>query len=129
MLGTHALVGVGEGLITVVVCFMLAAEPVKSSPKRSVIVPLVASGIIAAMLSPFASGFPDGLEWVAGRYQFLHKSAPSFVSPLPDYAVSGVSNEMISTGLAGLVGVALTFFIAWSVAKILITPRHAETIS
>lgn len=129
MLGTHALIGIGEGLITVAVCFALAAEPIKTSPKRSVAVPLVASGIIATMLSPFASGFPDGLEWVAQKYQFLHESAPSFVGPLPDYSVSWISNESISTGLAGLVGVALTFFIAWGVARILISPRHPETIA
>ncbi|MFH1664662.1 MAG: energy-coupling factor ABC transporter permease [Candidatus Omnitrophota bacterium] len=128
MLGTHALIGIGEGLITVAVCFALAAEPIKTSPKRSVAVPLVASGIIAAMLSPFASGFPDGLEWVAEKYQFFHESAPSFVVPLPDYSVSRVSNEMISTGLAGLAGVLLTFFIAWGVARMLVSPRHPETI-
>ncbi|MGB2599018.1 MAG: energy-coupling factor ABC transporter permease [Candidatus Omnitrophota bacterium] len=128
MLGTHALIGIGEGLITVAVCFALAAEPIRTSPRRSITVPLVASGIIATMLSPFASGFPDGLEWVAERYQFFHESAPSFVSPLPDYSVSWISNEMISTGLAGLVGVFLTFFIAWGVARMLISPRHPETI-
>ena len=129
MLGTHALIGIGEGLITVAVCFALAAEPIKTSPKRSVAVPLVASGIIATMMSPFANGFPDGLEWVAEKHQFLHESAPSFVGPLPDYSVSWVSNEMISTGLAGLAGVALTFFIAWGVAKMLIPARQPEIIS
>lgn len=129
MLGTHAFIGIGEGLITVAVCFALASEPIKASPRKSVAVPLVASGIIATMLSPFASGFPDGLEWVAEKYQFLHEAAPSFVSPLPDYSVSWVSNEAISTGLAGLTGVALTFFIAWGVAKALIPSRHAETIA
>jgi len=129
MLGTHALIGIGEGLITVAVCFALAAEPIRTSPRRSVTVPLVASGIIATMLSPFASGFPDGLEWVAEKYQFLHESAPSFVSPLPDYSVSWISNETISTGLAGLAGVVFSFCIAWGIAKILISPKRAETIS
>jgi len=129
MLSTHALIGVGEGLITVAVCFALASEPIKTSPKRSVAVPLIASGIIATMLSPFASGFPDGLEWVAGKYQFLHESAPSFIGPLPDYSVSWISNETISTGLAGLAGVALTFFMAWGVARMLIPPRQSEIVS
>ena len=129
MLGTHSLIGIGEGVITVAACFAFAQEPIGVSKKWSVAAPLIASVMIAAMLSPFASGFPDGLEWVAEKYQFLHDSAPSFVSPLPDYSVSLVNNEMISTGLAGLAGVLLTLFIAWGIAKILILPRRVETAS
>ncbi len=120
MLATHALIGIGEGLITVAVCFVLSAGPISASPKRSVTVPLVASGIIAAMLSPFASGLPDGLEWVAEKYRFLHEAAPSFVSPLADYTVPSINNEMLATGIAGLLGVIITFSIAWSLAKILL---------
>jgi len=127
MLSTHALIGIGEGLITVAVCFALEAEPIRTSPKRSVTVPLVASGIIAAMLSPFASGFPDGLEWVAEKYQFLHEAAPAFVSPLPDYTVTSINNGILSTGLAGLIGVLITFFIAWGIAKLLYKPDQFET--
>jgi len=119
MLGTHAVVGIGEGLITVAVCFALAADPTRTSSKRSVAVPLAASGIIAATLSPFASGYPDGLEWVAEKYQFLHEAAPSFVSPLPDYTVPSIGNEILTTGIAGLVGVMITFLIAWGIAKLL----------
>jgi len=129
MLGTHALIGVGEALMTVAVCFALTAEPIKASPKRSVAVPLIASGVIATMLSPFASGFPDGLEWVATKYRFLHESAPSFVGPLPDYSISWINNEMVSTGGAGLLGVLLTFFIAWGAAKMLISSGQVKTAS
>jgi len=128
MLGAHSLIGIGEGLITVAVCFAFAQEPMAISKKWSVAAPLIASGIIATMLSPFASGFPDGLEWVAEKYQFLHDSAPSFVSPLPDYSVSWVSNEMVSTGLAGFIGVLVTFFIAWGIAGILTRRRQTETV-
>jgi len=119
MLGTHMFIGIGEGLITLAACFAFASEPEQASQRRSVAVPLMASGIIALMLSPFASGLPDGLEWVAGKFQFLHESAPMFVSPLPDYTVPAISNEMLTTGLAGLSGVMITFIIAWSVAKLL----------
>lgn len=122
MLSTHALIGIGEGLITVAVCFALADEPISISSRRSVTVPLLASGIIAGIMSPFASGFPDGLEWVAQKYQFLHESAPTFVSPLPDYTVAAISNEMLATALAGLLGVTITFLIAWFAAKLLDKP-------
>ena len=126
MLGTHALIGIGEGLITVAVCFALASKPVNISRRRSVAVPLIASGIIATILSPFASGLPDGLEWVAEKYAFFHESAPTFVSPLPDYAVPAISNEVLTTGLAGIIGVAITFFIAWIVAIFLNKPKRVK---
>jgi len=129
MLGTHALIGIGEGLITVAVCFALEAEPIRISPRRSITAPLVASGIIATMLSPFASRFPDGLEWVAEKYQFLHESAPTFVSPLSDYTVPLISNEVLTTSLAGLTGVIITFLIAWGAAKLLNKPGQLEVQS
>lgn len=119
MLSTHAFIGIGEGLITAAVCFALSSELVNNSQKKSVTVPLVASGIIAIILSPFASGLPDGLEWVAQKFNFFHESAPTFVSPLFDYTVSGISNEVLTVSLAGLAGVIITFAIAWTAAKLL----------
>lgn len=129
MLGAHCLIGIGEGIITIGAYFALSTEQIKTSSKRSITVPLIASGIIAAVISPFASGFPDGLEWVAQKYQFFHDSLPSFVSPLPDYSVSWVNSEIISTGLAGLVGVLVTFLIAWGMVKVLCFSRCPGTIS
>jgi len=70
-------------------------------------------------LSPFASGLPDGLEWVAEKFNFLHESAPTFVSPLPDYTVPAIRSEILATSLAGLAGVIITFAIAWIAAKLL----------
>ncbi|MBD3264686.1 MAG: cobalamin biosynthesis protein CbiM, partial [Candidatus Omnitrophica bacterium] len=119
MLGTHALIGIGESLITVGLYFGLALKPVKASAKSSAAVPLLAAGIIALLLSPFASGLPDGLEWVAQKYQFLHESAPAFVSLVPGYAMPAVNNEILATGLAGLLGVAIVFSAATLLAKLL----------
>lgn len=126
MLSTHALIGVGEGLITVVVCFALASKPVSISQKGSVAVPLIASSIVAVILSPFASGLPDGLEWVAQKYAFFHESAPTFVSPLSDYTISAINNEALAAGLAGIIGVAATFFIAWIAARLLNKSKQLE---
>jgi len=119
MMGVHALIGIGEAMVTLVVYYLFSLEPVKTSEKLSFGVPIVVAGIIGLLLSPFASGFPDGLEWVAEKYQFLHESAPAFVSPLPDYAIPAVANQTISTGLAGLTGVILTFIIGAFVGKML----------
>ncbi|MCF7908566.1 MAG: energy-coupling factor ABC transporter permease [Candidatus Omnitrophica bacterium] len=126
MWGTHAFIGIGEGLITVAACFALGHDPVNTLEKKSIIIPLVASGIVAFVLSPFASGLPDGLEWVARKFNFLHETAPNFVSPLPDYIVPVISNEILATSLAGLAGVIITFVIAWMVAGLLNKSRQLE---
>ncbi len=129
MLGIHLLIGIGEALITVSAYSIFENIKISLSEnleKKSIFIPLSAAGIIALILSPFASSLPDGLEWVAKKHQFLHESAPSFVSPLPDYTVPILSNEFLSTGLAGIIGVITTFFIAWLFGRLLNRkiPKH-----
>lgn len=114
MLGTHALIGVGEAIITVAACaFLVQGAAATSGTKAAVTVPLLTAVMVGLLLSPFASGFPDGLEWVAARYHFLHASAPLFVAPLPDYTVPFISNGLLATGLAGLAGVLVSFVSGW----------------
>jgi cobalt/nickel transport system permease protein len=63
MLGTHALIGIGEAVITVAGCLLLFENTASTRTVRGqAAVPLTAAAVIALMLSPFASGFPDGLE-------------------------------------------------------------------
>ncbi len=119
MVGTHGLIGLGEAAITGVACLLISATDARASQRFQVAVPLIAATLIALLLSPFASGFPDGLEWVAGKYAFLHESAPAFVGPFPGYAVSAVSNEGLSTGLSGLIGVAVSFVVAWGMLRLM----------
>jgi len=107
MLGTHAAIGVGEALITVLAFALLSAP--EASARKSAWGPAVAALLVALILSPFASGFPDGLEWVAARFGFLHASAPAFVAPLAEYSVSGSLPAGLSTALAGLAGVLVIF--------------------
>ena len=62
-------------------------------------------------MSPFASSSPDGLEKVAAdkaidRDALDHALADG---PLADYSVQGVDDGRLGTGLAGVVGVAVTF--------------------
>ena len=72
---------------------------------------LVVALVLAALVSGFASGSPDGLERVAEDEGFLDTAEDSAVadSPLADYGVSGVEDERLGTGIAGVVGVGLTF--------------------
>lgn len=75
--------------------------------------------IIAAVLSPFASSSPDGLERVAEDLGFLHKGEgePVFKSPIPDYAMPGIGNETGATAAAGIIGTLATFLIMYGLAK------------
>ena len=75
---------------------------------------LVAVGL-ALVVSGFASSSPDGLEKVAEEKGFLDTAKDHLVAdgPLADYAVKGVGNERLSTGLSGLIGVLITFGVGW----------------
>jgi cobalt/nickel transport protein len=66
---------------------------------------------LAFFVSPYASSSPDGLEKVSQEQGFSSSAKDSATSDgaLADYGVAGVSNDRVSTGLAGVVGVAITF--------------------
>lgn len=83
---------------------------------------LVVALVVATFLSPFASSLPDGLEWTAEKLGFLHKAEGAEVlkfAPMPDYAISSIENESLSTSLSGLIGTLITFAIAVIVGVVL----------
>ena len=85
---------------------------------------LVAVGL-ALVISGFASSSPDGLEKVAEDKGFLDTAKDHLFadSPLAAYAVKGVDNQRLSTGLAGLIGVLVTFGIGLAVFALVRTMR------
>lgn len=126
MAGIHALIGIGEGLITLgALAFLLAARPdllhVGESQPRGNTAVWIGGAVIAlllAVLSPLASSFPDGLESVAEKLGFVDRAqAPGFLV-MPEYAFPGVSNAAIATILAGVVGclivLAVVLLLSWS---------------
>ena len=68
---------------------------------------IIALGL--TLISPLASGWPDGLERVAEDHGFIDLAAESFYEIIPDYVLPGVSNEALATILAGVIGVLLVF--------------------
>ena len=67
---------------------------------------------LATAVSPYASSSPDGLEKVAGDKAFLDQGRLHSIqneSPVPDYAVPGIDNPRVATGLAGFAGTLLVF--------------------
>ncbi len=72
---------------------------------------LLVALLLAGVVSGFASSDPDGLERVAEDKGFAETAEDHALGdgPLADYGVSGVENERLSTGLAGVLGVGITF--------------------
>lgn len=75
---------------------------------------LLVALLVAGVLSGFASGSPDGLERVSIDEGFDEAAQDHALadSPLADYAVEGVENGRLSTGLAGVIGVAITLAVS-----------------
>jgi cobalt/nickel transport system permease protein len=112
MLGVHALIGVGEGLITAAaLAFVLQTRPdlieAQRSPGRGGRGWIVAGLVVVlavVLLSPFASADPDGLERVATDLGFLDKAVAGPYQILPDYTIPSLGEGGISTILAGAIG-------------------------
>jgi len=124
MAGIHALIGIGEGLITAgALGFILATRPdliqsFTARPAGGKLVWGVGLGIalLLAVLSPLASAFPDGLEWVAEQQGFLDAAQGPAYNIIPDYVFPGITNEAAATILAGIVGTLLVFGVALAIA-------------
>ena len=86
-----------------------------------VVVGLVVAVALATFASPFASSSPDGLEKVAAD-KALDTDVEAHAlagGPLADYGVEGVDNASVSNGLAGLIGVAVTFAVGFGVFAVI----------
>ncbi len=73
---------------------------------------LIIVGLVA-LVGPWASSDPDGLERVSSAQGFDDTADDHALAegPLADYEVGGVDDDRTSTGLAGAVGVALTLLV------------------
>ncbi|MDR0520524.1 MAG: energy-coupling factor ABC transporter permease [Planctomycetaceae bacterium] len=118
MLSVHAWIGLGEAAVTFAACALLMPHIVSVPNRRMWLAPLAAAVVMTLLLSPFASGSPDGLNWVAESLGILKTSAPLFVSPFADYTVPVVTSEAVSTALAGFIGAVMVFAAGCGVGKI-----------
>lgn len=93
----------------------------KISTRAFVLSGIAVALVLAFMVSPHASSSPDGLQKVAsdkGIDVNMPHNAKSD-SPLAHYAVTGVHNSKLSTGLAGIVGVVVTFALGFGLFTVL----------
>lgn len=126
MVGVHAIIGVGEALITAgVVAAVLAVRPdlvrgadgvdvradrARLPRTRFVVLGLVAALVVAVGVSQFAVDEPDGLERVAVDLGFDEAGEEHLLanSVFSDYATTGVTSAPVSLALAGIAGTLLT---------------------
>ena len=139
MAGVHVVMGVGEALITTLVVLAiqrtrpdLLADGAAGLPLRgsgeTVAFGLVISLGLGMFISPIASTWPDGLEKVAAAFGFLGRAVktPLFPSPIPDYALPGITSPAWATAVAGGIGTTVVFLVVLVIAR-LIFPRRRET--
>lgn len=123
MTSVHALIGLGEGLLTAVTLgFLTAVRPglfeLGEGDRRQLrSVGWVAAGVLLilalSLMAPYASELPDGLEWVAslGGFDGLARQPP--LQLLPDYTVPILRDARSSTAVAVLLGSLLLLGMGW----------------
>lgn len=86
---------------------------------------LIAGGVLAVLLAAvvsfYASSQPDGLNRVAEDHGIAasERESAAAESLFADYAVSGVGNDRVASGAAGLAGVAVTAAVGFGFFRIL----------
>ena len=135
MVGVHALIGIGEGLISALaVGAVLSTRPdlvygargldraqlsdQKLAKTRTFVIGGVLVALVfAAVISQYAAPDPDGLESVAEETGFVESGTDHALadSIFADYATSGISNESLSLAIAGIVGTLVTLAVAFGI--------------
>lgn len=93
--------------------------------KRSIIIMLAISLIIAGIVSWFASPSPDGLERVAEDKGFIEKAVSPVFEIFPDYTIPGM-NKFFSNSVAGIIGTVVTFCLVLLIGKALSCRKGEE---
>jgi len=141
MLGVHALIGVGEAIISaLVVASVLRFRPelleiggqggLAIRPRtRAVWAGLGLSVAVAALLAPLAYVAPDGFSRVTQALGLAAGGKPHSLAPLSEYGVPGIASGVLATVLAGCVGTLLLFGSCWLLALALVPrpPRPSDT--
>ena len=125
--GVHALIGVGEALITVgALTFIYATRrdllnigesaPAQARARWAVIG--LGITLVVAAFSPLASGAPDGLNRVAGDLGFDTRALNPVYEVFSGYALPFVNNPNVSKIVAVGLGTLIVFGIAFVAARL-----------
>ena len=135
MVGIHAVIGVVEGLITMLVLSAIAKTRPELLTDSSIQLnrkenkpAIIYGGVIIIglllLVAPFASQLPDGLDRVAQSLGFETQKIDNmgFSTPLKDYRFFSIESPALSTIAAGIAGACVVFAISFLLAGVLI-PR------
>jgi cobalt/nickel transport system permease protein len=131
MVGVHALIGMGEGLITSLVILAIVRtrpdllDSENSQQTRGTGLEFLAYGLVIALglaifVSPYACAWPDGLDKVAEHFGFEGRATALIQAWIPDYKMPGVSSAGIATAIAGAIGTAVMFGLACIIGRLLV---------
>lgn len=143
MVTVHLLIGIGEGVITALaVRSVLAVRPDlvqgaadvqldqrETRPMAALTIGgIIASFVVAMVVSQFAAPDPDGLERVAEDTGFIEAAEehPLAGSIFADYATAGIDNEQVSLAVAGAAGTAVTLLVGLGLASAARRSRRDE---
>ncbi|MGQ9910407.1 MAG: energy-coupling factor ABC transporter permease [Candidatus Flexifilum sp.] len=112
MVSVHVLIGIGEALITVAaLAFVQRTRPdlIDGAERADGGSRWIAIGFALALLlafaAPLADPNPDGLERVAADHGFIDAAQEPPYTILPDYTVPFIESEIVTTIVAGIIGV------------------------
>ena len=131
MVSVHALIGIGEGLITALVILAIARtrpdllETENVPGTHGTGLEFLAFGLVIALglaifVSPYACSWPDGLDKVAQKFGFEGHAATLIKTWIPDYRMPGISSEGIATAIAGAIGTLIMFGLACIIGRLLV---------
>ena len=77
-----------------------------------------------AVLLPFASSSPDGLEKVTGTFG-VQQQTPIWQGLMPDYSVVALGNSYVSTLVAGIFGTLMVLLTTLLLGKVMV-PKNGK---
>ena len=126
MFGVHALIGIGEALITVSALALIGrtrpdllrqGEQSGGTASAAWVTSGLLIALVVAVFSFAASGSPDGLERVAEDTGFIGTALDPFFNILPDYTIPFIGNETLSGIAAVVLGTLLVFGLALLIGR------------
>lgn len=130
MFGVHALIGIGEALITVgALALILRSRPdllrqgerAGGTASATWVTTGLIISLVVAIFSFAASGSPDGLERVAEDQGFIGTALDPVYNILPDYTIPFIGNETISGIIAVVLGTLIVFGVALVIGRMVRT--------
>ena len=135
MVGVHAIIGIGEAIITVgALLLIFSARPdvlmAREKAPKQASTRWAAVGLIIALLvaifSFAASSAPDGLERIAENQGFADRALDPVYQILPDYTIPFIENGLVSGIIAVVVGTFVVFLVAYLVGRAVRKPKQAS---